>query len=342
MTRKATITGKPRQNGAYFVQCFLRKGYKGHGITRRASLFNTECGDSTTVVGMIQLAQESEIYNVPAIGHVALRRWAAIVANNAYPVEFSRDNLATQDQYHPRCDRSSLQSLVFLGSSRICPKLALQPIENECLLAGPLQPTNRPYALDKIASIEMCWSCSRRYGTKYLAMMPTNLYSPGDYFRPESSHVIPTLICKFNESNVAEARTVTVWGTGRRRREFLYSEDTADTCVFLMNLPDERYNSLQGRDKSKTGPFDPALVNIGVGDDATIRELAETVKLVVGYKEGIVFDTTLPDGTPRKSLDVAKLNGISWKSHADPSEGLREVYIDYHGTTPAFGSRYLT
>ena len=195
-------------------------------------------------------------------------------------------------------------------------------MKEDCLLTGPLEPTNRPYALAKIAGIEMCWSYNRQYGTRYLAVMPTNLYGPGDNYHPENSHVIPALIRKFHEAKQAKAPTVTVWGTGTPRREFLYSEDMADACVFLMNLPDEQFAPLLGSDEVNTGKFEPPLVNIGVGEDVTIRELAETIRQVVGYEGGIVFDPTKPDGTPRKLLDVSKLSDIGWKAKTLLAEGL--------------------
>jgi GDP-L-fucose synthase len=200
--------------------------------------------------------------------------------------------------------------------------MAPQPMREDCLLTGPLEPTNRPYALAKIAGIEMCWSYNRQYGTKYLAVMPTNLYGPGDNYHPENSHVIPALLRKFHEAKKNGLSSVTVWGTGTPRREFLFSEDMADACVFLMNLPDDRYTSLLGSDESVTGKFEPPLINVGVGEDVTIRELAETVKQVVGYEGAIEFDTTKPDGTPRKLMDVSKLSGIGWKAKTSLTDGL--------------------
>ncbi|MRR51663.1 MAG: GDP-L-fucose synthase [Rhodocyclaceae bacterium] len=260
---------------------------------------------------------------------LAAAKVGGIHANNEFPAEFIRDNLAIQANIIHAAYKSQVKRLMFLGSSCIYPKLAPQPMKEEYLLTGPLEPTNRPYALAKIAGIEMCWSYNRQYGTKYLAVMPTNLYGPGDNYHPENSHVIPALIRKFHEAKVNNSPTVTVWGTGTPRREFLYSEDMADACVFLMNLPDEKYDSLLGSDESKTGRFEPPLVNIGVGEDVTIKELAETVGKVVGYAGGIVFDTTKPDGTPRKLMDVSKSLAIGWRAKTDLGLGITRAYLDY-------------
>jgi len=184
-------------------------------------------------------------------------------------------------------------------------------------------------AAAKVGGIEMSWSYNRQYGTKYLAVMPTNLYGLGDNYHPENSHVIPAMIRRFHEAKLAKAPTLTVWGTGTPRREFLYSEDMADACVFLMNLSDEKYDSLLGSDEAKTGRFEPPLVNIGVGEDVTIRELAETVKQVVGYEGEIVFDTTKPDGTPRKLMDVGRLNILGWSASTSLQLGLKNAYLNF-------------
>jgi GDP-L-fucose synthase len=202
-------------------------------------------------------------------------------------------------------------------------------MKEEYLLTGPLEATNRPYALAKIAGVEMCWSYNRQYGTKYLAVMPTNLYGPGDNYHPENSHVIPALIRKFHEAKLGNAQSVTVWGTGTPRREFLYSDDMADACVFLMNLPDGIFQTLLGSDEAQSGEFMPPLVNIGVGEDMTIRELAETVKAVVGYQGEIVFDATKPDGTPRKLMDVGRLSALGWKAKVRFEAGLAQAYASF-------------
>jgi GDP-L-fucose synthase len=215
---------------------------------------------------------------------LAAAKVGGILANNSYPAEFIRDNLAIQTNVIHAAWKHGVKRLLFLGSSCIYPRLAPQPMKEEHLLTGPLEPTNRPYALAKIAGIEMCWSYNRQYGTQYLAVMPTNLYGPGDNYHPQNSHVIPALIRKFHEAKQSNSPSVTVWGTGTPRREFLYSDDMADACVYLMNLPDEQFKILLGSDEAATGVFMPPLVNIGVGHDLTIRELAETVKEVVGYQ----------------------------------------------------------
>jgi GDP-L-fucose synthase len=257
---------------------------------------------------------------------LAAAKVGGILANNNYPAEFIRDNLAIQTNIIHAAYLNNVKRLMFLGSSCIYPKLAPQPMKEECLLTGPLEPTNRPYALAKIAGIEMCWSYNRQYGTKYLAVMPTNLYGPGDNYDLNNSHVIPALIRKFHEARQANAKEVVVWGTGSPKREFLYSEDMADACVFLMNLPDEKYDSLLGSDESPASEFKPPLVNIGVGEDVTIRELAETVKQVVGYTGAIMFDSTKPDGTLRKLLDVSRMKSLGWQFKTPLCQGMEQTY----------------
>ncbi|HSW36367.1 MAG TPA: GDP-L-fucose synthase [Candidatus Limnocylindrales bacterium] len=257
---------------------------------------------------------------------LAAAKVGGIHANNTCPAEFIRDNLAIQTNVIHAAWQSRVKRLLFLGSSCIYPKLAPQPLREGYLLTGPLESTNRPYALAKIAGIEMCWSYNRQYGTRFLAVMPTNLYGPGDNYHPENSHVIPALIRKFHEAKESNAPTVTVWGSGTPRREFLYSDDMADACVFLMNLPDAQYQTLLGSDEAKTGRFEPPLVNIGTGTDITIKELAETIRRVVGFTGKIVFDPTRPDGTPRKLMDVSKITALGWQPKTDWEEGLRKAY----------------
>ena len=260
---------------------------------------------------------------------LAAAKVGGIVANNRYPAEFIRDNLAIQTNVIHAAWKAGVQRLLFLGSSCIYPKLAPQPMKESCLLTGPLEPTNRPYALAKIAGIEMCWSYNRQYGTRYLAAMPTNLYGPGDNYHPTNSHVIPALIRKFHEARQRGDASVTVWGPGTPRREFLYSDDMADACVFLMNLPDDRYSALLGSDETVIGRFEPPLVNIGVGEDVTIAELAATVAGVVGYRGDIVYDTSKPDGTPRKLMDVGLINRAGWKASTPLEAGLHSAYAEF-------------
>ena len=265
----------------------------------------------------------------PAYVFLAAAKVGGIIANNTYPAQFIRENLAIQTNIIHAAYENKVKRLMFLGSSCIYPRMAPQPMSEECLLTGPLEPTNRPYALAKIAGIEMCWSYNRQYGTKYLAVMPTNLYGPGDNYHPENSHVIPALIRKFHEAKVANAKEVVVWGTGTPKREFLYSEDMADACVFLSNLPDEQYESLLGSDESQSGKFEPPLVNVGVGEDVTIKELSMIVKRVVGFGGEISFDTTKPDGTPRKLMDVGRLAALGYKAKTDINVGLVAAYQEF-------------
>ncbi|MCY7308474.1 MAG: NAD-dependent epimerase/dehydratase family protein, partial [Rhodoferax sp.] len=185
------------------------------------------------------------------------------------------------------------------------------------------------YALAKIAGIEMCWSYNRQYGTKYLAAMPTNLYGPGDNYHPENSHVLPALIRKFHEAKVRGDKTVTVWGTGTPRREFMYSEDMADACVFLMNLPDDKFQGLLGKDESKTGRFEPPLINIGVGEDVTIRELADLIASITGFDGATALDASKPDGTMRKLMDVTRLNVAGWSALTALRDGLAVAYAEF-------------
>jgi len=260
---------------------------------------------------------------------LAAARVGGILANNSYPAEFIRDNLAIQTNIIHAAYKNSVTRLMFLGSSCIYPKLAPQPMKEESLLTGPLEPTNRPYALAKIAGIEMCWSYNRQYGTKYLAVMPTNLYGPGDNYHLENSHVIPALIRKFHEAMRANAKEVAVWGTGTPKREFLYSEDMSDACIYLMNLPDGSFDELLGSDETVSGKFEPPLVNIGVGNDVSIGDLAILVKQVVGYTGEIIFDTSKPDGTPRKLMDVSRLNELGWSAPTSLQAGLNKAYTDF-------------
>lgn len=260
---------------------------------------------------------------------LAAAKVGGIVANNTRPAEFIRDNLAIQTNVIHAAWQAGVKRLLFLGSSCIYPKHAPQPMPEHCLLTGPLEPTNRPYALAKIAGIEMCWSYNRQYGTQYLAAMPTNLYGPGDNYHPTQSHVIPALIRKFHEAKVAGSRAVTVWGTGTPRREFLFSDDMAEACVFLMNLPDDRWQALLGSDESVSGRFEPPLINIGIGEDVTIAELAATVAQVTGFDGEITYDSTKPDGTPRKLMDVSRLAAAGWRARTPLVEGLRVAYAEF-------------
>ena len=265
----------------------------------------------------------------PEFVFLAAAKVGGIAANQALPAEFIHDNLAIQTSVIHSAWRCGVKRLIFLGSSCIYPKAAPQPMRECDLLTGPLEPTNRPYALAKIAGIEMCWSYNRQYGTRFLAAMPTNLYGPGDNYHPTHSHVIPALLRKFHEARRRGDDTVTVWGSGTPRREFLYSDDMADACVFLMNLPEDRYTALLGSDESTSGRFEPPLINIGVGEDLTIADLAALIARVVGFKGRIAYDASQPDGTPRKLMDVSRLRSAGWQARTPLEEGLRTAYAEF-------------
>jgi len=262
----------------------------------------------------------------PEYVFLAAAKVGGIHANNTYPAEFIRDNLAIQTNIIHAAYKNAVKRLLFLGSSCIYPKLAPQPMKEEHLLTSELEPTNRPYALAKIAGIEMCWSYNRQYGTQYLAPMPTNLYGPGDNYDLNNSHVLPALIRKFHEARQENSPTVTVWGTGNPRREFLYSEDMADGCVFLMNLPEEKFQPLLAADRNDGLP---PVINLGVGKDVTIRELGEIIKRTVGYQGNITFDNTKPDGTPRKLMDVSLLHSLGWTETISLETGIELAYMEY-------------
>jgi len=265
----------------------------------------------------------------PAYVFLAAAKVGGIWANHRQPVEFLADNLAIQGSVIGAAYRHGVRRLLFLGSSCIYPKRAPQPLRETSLLTGPLEATNRAYALAKIAGIELVWSHNRQYGTRFTAAMPTNLYGPGDNYHPEHSHVIPALLRKFHEAKTAGAPSVTVWGTGTPRREFLYSDDMADACLHLMHLDDERFDTLLGSDEVATGRFEPPLVNVGTGTDVTIAELAAAVARVVGYDGPIAYDPSRPDGTPRKLMDVSKLAALGWTARTRLDDGLAQAYRDF-------------
>jgi GDP-L-fucose synthase len=255
----------------------------------------------------------------PEYVFLAAAKVGGILANDTYPADFIRDNLILQTNVIEASRQASVRRLLFLGSSCIYPRLAPQPIREEYLLTGPLEPTNRPYALAKIAGVEMCWAYNRQYGTQYLAAMPTNLYGPHDNFDLKTSHVLPALMRKVVEAKAAGRTFIEVWGTGTPRRELLYSEDLAEACVFLMKLPD---NEFQKSIHSEHAP----LINIGTGEDVTIRELAELVAGELGFAGELRFDTTKPDGTPRKLLDVSRMHALGWRAKTGLAEGIRKTY----------------
>ncbi len=250
---------------------------------------------------------------------LAAAKVGGIHANNTHPVEFIRDNLAIQSNVIDAAYRNGAKRLLFLGSSCIYPRDCPQPIREEYLLTGPLEFTNRAYAVAKIAGIEMCWSYNRQFGAQFLAAMPTNLYGPGDNYDLENSHVLPALIRKVYEAKNTGKSEVVVWGTGKPLREFLFSDDFADACVHLLTLSDDVYSTLISNDI-------PPLVNVGYGVDVTIRELVEIVCKVLGFKGSLIFDASKPDGTPRKLLDSGRLHALGWEPKVDLETGIRLAF----------------
>lgn len=242
----------------------------------------------------------------------AAARVGGIHANNSHPVEFLVENLEIQNNLITAAADFGARKLLFLGSSCIYPKLAPQPIPESALLTGPLEPTNEPYALAKICGIRLCQAYHRQYGKNFISAMPTNLYGPGDNFDLETSHVLPALVRKAHEAKLAGAQTMTVWGSGNPRREFLHVNDLADACLFLLGRHD-----------------DPEIVNIGCGEDISIRELAELVCEIVGFAGELVFDASKPDGTPRKLLDMTRTFALGWRPRISLREGIRDAYQWY-------------
>ena len=245
----------------------------------------------------------------PAYVFLAAAKVGGILANNTYRAEFLYDNLMIQSNVIENSYRQGVKKLLFLGSSCIYPKLAPQPLKEDYLLTGLLEHTNEPYAIAKIAGIKMCDAYRSQYGCNYISVMPTNLYGPNDNYDLNTSHVLPALIRKFHEAKVNDLPEVAVWGSGQPRREFLHADDMADACVFLM----KNYN-------------EAGLINIGVGEDISIKELAEMIKDITGYKGNIVFDTSKPDGTPRKLMDVSRLSSLGWKAAIGLRNGIEAVY----------------
>ena len=243
---------------------------------------------------------------------LAAAKVGGIVANSSYPADFMYDNMMIEMNVTKAAYDNGVKKLLFLGSSCIYPRLAPQPMTESCLLTGSLESTNEAYALAKIAGLKYCEYLNRQYGADFISVMPTNLYGPNDNYHPENSHVLPAMIRRFHEAKAAGDKEVAIWGTGTPRREFLYVDDLADACVYLMNT----YS-------------DHETVNIGTGKDITIADLAELVKTVVGYEGSIVYDTSKPDGTPRKLLDVSKLSGLGWTYKTALGEGIRLAYEDY-------------
>jgi GDP-L-fucose synthase len=253
--------------------------------------------------------------------YLAAAKVGGIHANNTYPAEFIYQNLMMEANIVHESWRSGVRKLLFLGSSCIYPKLASQPMREDALLTGTLEPTNEPYAIAKIAGIKLCESYNRQYGTDFRSVMPTNLYGPGDNYHPENSHVIPALIRRFHEAKVGGDETVTIWGTGTPMREFLYVDDMATACLHVMDLDQSSY-------AAQTQPM-LSHINVGTGEDLTIRALAETIGRVVGFSGNITFDPSKPDGTPRKLMDVSRLKALGWKPQLGLEEGLALAYEDF-------------
>lgn len=262
----------------------------------------------------------------PEYVFLAAAKVGGILANNTRPAEFIYENLAIQTNVIGTAREFGVKRLLFLGSSCIYPRDCPQPIKEEYMLTGPLESTNRPYAVAKIAGIETCWAFNRQYGTRYVAAMPTNLYGPNDNYDLQSSHVLPALIRKMHEAKVMNAAEVSIWGSGTVLREFLHSDDMADACVFLMNLQEDVYGPI-ARSESQA-----PLFNVGCGEDLTIRELAELIREVVGFEGQLAFDTSKPDGTPRKLLDVSRMKDLGWQASIPLREGLAAVYREYSAT----------
>jgi GDP-L-fucose synthase len=296
------VAGHKGLVGSAILRKLKSEGYSNL-ITR--SFQELDLRDRTAVDEFFKKEQPEFIF-------LAAAKVGGILANNTYPVDFLRDNLRIQTNIIESAYKYGVKKLLFLGSSCIYPKLAPQPIKEEYLLTGELEPTNEPYAIAKIAGIKLCQAYNRQYQANFISVMPTNLYGPGDNFDLETSHVMPALIRKFHEAKINSADQVVVWGSGKPFREFLHVDDLADACIFLMN----NYNSSE-------------IINIGTGKDLSIAELAYLIKDTVGYHGDIVFDTSKPDGTPRKLLDVSKLFDMGWKPRITLEEGIRTAYNWY-------------
>ena len=313
--QKIYVAGHRGMVGSAIVRNLQAKGYNNI-VTRTHS--KLDLTNQSQVASFFETEKPDQVY-------LAAAKVGGIHANNTYPAEFIYDNLMVQSNVIHQAFLSGVKKLLFLGSSCIYPKLAPQPMSEDALLMGKLEPTNEPYAIAKIAGIKMCESYNRQYGEShgvdYRSVMPTNLYGPGDNYHPENSHVIPALIRRFHEAKVANAPEVVIWGTGTPKREFLYVDDMAAASVFVMDLDKAIYDQ-------QTSPME-SHINVGFGSDVTIAELAKAVGNAVGYQGNIAFDTSKPDGTPRKWMDSSKLNHLGWKPSVDLSNGLKVAYQDF-------------
>jgi len=316
---KIYVAGHRGMVGSAIVRQLLSQGLtQSQIITRtRAELDLT---DQFAVQKFFASEKPSQVY-------LAAARVGGIHANNTYPADFIYENLMVQVNVIQAAFQNGVQRLLFLGSSCIYPRMAAQPMREDALLTGTLEPTNEPYAIAKIAGIKLCESYNRQYGKShgvdYRSVMPTNLYGPGDNYHPENSHVIPALIRRFHEAKLADSPSVTVWGSGKPRREFLFVDDMAAACVFVMQLPNAAYSQHTTHMLSH--------INVGSGFDVTIAEVAQIVAETVGYSGKIEFDSTKPDGAPRKWMDSTRLNSLGWQAKVDLHQGLAVAYKDFIG-----------
>jgi GDP-L-fucose synthase len=310
---KIYVAGHTGLVGSALVRRLQAGGYSRLLLRSRSELDLTDC---RAVRQFLQTERPDYIF-------IAAAKVGGILANSTYPADFIRQNLVIATNVIHEAYGSGVKRLLFLGSSCIYPKHAPQPIKEEYMLTGPLEPTNQSYAVAKIAGIEMCWDYNRQFGTCFLAAMPTNLFGPGDRYDLDTSHVIPALLRKMHEAKVNGASEVVIWGSGTPRREFLYSDDAADACVFLMSLPQGQIEKILSEDAI------PPIVNVGCGQDITIRELAEIIAEIVGFPGRLVYDHTKPDGTPQKLLNVDRLMALGWVPRISLREGLRRAYQDF-------------
>lgn len=308
---KIYVAGHRGMVGSSIMRKLQAQGHKNIVVRTHAELDLTS---QAAVNDFFALEKPDQVY-------LAAAKVGGIHANNTYPAEFIYENLMIQANIIHAAHMNGVQKLLFLGSSCIYPKAAAQPMSEDALLTSVLEPTNEPYAVAKIAGIKLCESYNRQYGRDYRSVMPTNLYGPGDNYHPENSHVIPALIRRFHEAKINNSPCVTIWGTGTPFREFLYVDDMATASIFVMQLDDATY-------QANTHPM-LSHINVGYGSDVTIREAAKTIASVVGYAGEIEFDTTKPDGTPKKLMDSRRLEKLGWKAKIDLAQGLALAYADF-------------
>lgn len=306
------------------------RGLAGSALTRKldAAGYSNLVTRTHAELELTDLAAVKEFFarERPDYVFLAAAKVGGIHANNTFPADFVFQNLAIQNNVIHQAWAAGVKRLLFLGSSCIYPRDCPQPMREEYLLTGPLEPTNRPYAIAKIAGVELCWALNRQHHTRFIAAMPANLYGPADNYDLQNSHVLPALIRKAHEAKVRGEAQLTVWGTGTPHREFLYSEDMADACILLMQLPDAKFDTLINPPGTN---MQPPLINIGCGNDLTVRELAETIARVVGFKGELRFDASKPDGTPRKLLDVSRMEKLGWRPKVSLADGVALAYKDY-------------